>query len=139
VVEQGLPAYLLREIDLVVFPRYVDGKRYVGEVVEIVSESTFEDLDGRCSTICKEGTTIHWNTIAWRANDGTFHAEYDHAQLGDNERKIGFQFFRRLADRTDRGLEAVEAEFHRKHRYVQYLEREGVTDFEELFSFLADL
>jgi hypothetical protein len=33
----------------------------------------------------------------------------------------------------------VEADFHRKHRYVRYLEREGITDGEALFEFLADL
>ncbi|WP_049971371.1 type II/IV secretion system ATPase subunit [Haladaptatus cibarius] len=139
VVEQGLPAYLLREIDLVVFPRYVDGNRYVGELVELVNEDEFAELDGRCGTVRKDGTTIHWNTVAWRDHDGTFQLDYDHPQLGDDEREIGFRFFRRLADRTDRSVEEVETDFHRKHGYVQYLEREGMTDFEELFSFLADL
>ncbi|GAA0245226.1 type II/IV secretion system ATPase subunit [Haladaptatus pallidirubidus] len=139
VVEQGLPAYLLREIDLVVFPRYVDGNRYVGEIVELVSKTEFAELDGRCGTIRKDGTTIHWNTVAWRDHDGTFQTDYDHPQLGDDERKIGFRFFHRLADRTDRSVEEVEGDFHRKHGYIQYLERKGMTNFEELFSFLADL
>ncbi len=139
VVEQGLPAYLLHEIDLVVFPRYVDESRYVGEIVELVDGDEFAEVGGRCGTIRKDGTTIHWNTVAWRDHDGTFDIDYEHPQLGDDDRSIGFQFFERLAGRTDRSIEEVEDEFHRKHRYVQYLEREGTSDFEELFSFLADL
>ncbi|WP_440007370.1 type II/IV secretion system ATPase subunit [Halomicrococcus sp. SG-WS-1] len=139
VIEQGLPPYLLREIDLVVFPQHVDGERYVGEVVELVSEAEFADCDGRCGAIRKEGTTVYWNAVAWRDRDGRFRLDYDHPQLGDDERRVGLHFFDRLAERTDRNVETVEEEFHRKHRYVQYLEREGVTDFDELFSFLADL
>jgi len=34
---------------------------------------------------------------------------------------------------------APTVEFRRNHRYVEYFVREGVTDFEELFAFLADL
>ncbi|WP_327052845.1 type II/IV secretion system ATPase subunit [Halomicrococcus gelatinilyticus] len=139
VIEQGLPPYLLREIDLVVFPQYVDGDRYVGELVELVSEAEFADCDGRCGAIDKDDTTVYWNAVAWRDHDGEFHVDYDHPRLGDDERDLGLHFFDRLADRTDRSVEAVETEFHRKHRYVQYLEREGVADFDELFSFLADL
>jgi len=37
VIERGLPAYLLREVDLVVFPRQVDGERYVSRAVELLS------------------------------------------------------------------------------------------------------
>lgn len=47
--------------------------------------------------------------------------------------------FHRIADRTDRPVRAVEAEYHRKVRYVRYLVEQDVTDFESLFSFLADL
>lgn len=139
VVEQGLSAYLLQEIDLVVFPRNVDGERYVGEVVELVTEDELAELEGRCGRVKKDGVTIYWNALAWRDHEGTFRTKYDHPHLGDDERDIGFRFFHRLAHRTDRSVEAVEDEFHRKHRYVQYLQREGVTDFDELFSFLADL
>jgi hypothetical protein len=40
---------------------------------------------------------------------------------------------------TDRSVDAVEDEFHRKHRYVRYFVREGVDDFDALFDLLADL
>ncbi|SFL00081.1 Type IV secretory pathway ATPase VirB11/Archaellum biosynthesis ATPase [Halogranum rubrum] len=139
VVEQGLPPYLLREIDLVVFPRHVDGERYVGEVVELVSADDYEDVSGRCGVVEKDDTEIHWNTVAWRDTSGEFHLDYAHPQLGDDSRRVGLTTFDRLAARTDRDVEAVEAEFHRKHRYVQYLVREGVEDVETLFDFLADL
>jgi hypothetical protein len=33
----------------------------------------------------------------------------------------------------------VTRDFRRKHRYVEYVVREGIDDFEELFAFLADL
>jgi len=142
VVEQGLPAYLMQELDLVVFPRHVDGDRYVGRVVELLDESEYRDLDRRdddAGTLRKDGTTIYWNTVARRTHDGDFAFAYDHPHLGDGNRDLGMCVFHRLAERTDRPIEAVEDEFHRKHRYVQYLEREGVTDFDELFGFLADL
>ncbi|WP_136717979.1 type II/IV secretion system ATPase subunit [Halorientalis salina] len=142
VVEQGLPPYLLRELDLVVFPRRVDGERYVGRVVELLDERAYRDLDrddDRCGTVRKNGTTIYWNTVAERTHDGNFGFAYDHPQLGDAERDLRTKILDRIATRTDRPLDAVEDEFHRKHRYVQYLEREGVTDFEALFGFLADL
>jgi type IV secretory pathway ATPase VirB11/archaellum biosynthesis ATPase len=156
VIEQGLPAYLLAEIDLVVFPKLVDGDRYVGSVVELVSEGAFERLgDERCGVIEKDGTAVYWNEIAWRDTDGSYQVAYDHPQVGDgderssstprtgsgggDERSLGFRFFDRLATATDRTVEEVEDEFHRKHRYVQYLEREGISDSEELFAFLADL
>ncbi|WP_134669405.1 type II/IV secretion system ATPase subunit [Halorussus marinus] len=142
VVEQGLPPYLLRELDLVVFPRRVDGERYVGEVVELLSESAFEALDAdrsRCGAVRKDDATVYWNTVAYRDTDGRYRFAYDHPQLGDDERDRRHRFFHRLAARGDRTVEDVEAEFHRKHRYVQYLQREGMDDFEALFGFLSDL
>jgi type IV secretory pathway ATPase VirB11/archaellum biosynthesis ATPase len=142
VVEQGLPAYLLQELDLVVFPRHVDGERYVGRAVELLDETAYRRLDcddERSGAIRKDGTTIYWNTVAWRDHDGEFHLAYEHPQLGDDERDRRTALFDHLAERTDRPVEGVEDEFHRKHRYVQYLQREGLTDFEELFGFLADL
>nr|WP_192498318.1 hypothetical protein [Halorussus halophilus] len=146
VVEQGLPPYLLQELDLVVFPRYVEGERYVAEVVELVSESEFRELDAsgaRCGEIRKDETSVYWNTVAWRDHDGEFRVAYDHPQLdGQSEaeaRSLDFRFFHHLAKRTDRTVEEVEAEFHRKHRYVQYLKKEEMNDFEEVFGFLSDL
>jgi type IV secretory pathway ATPase VirB11/archaellum biosynthesis ATPase len=171
VIERGLPAYLLRELDLVVFPHKVAGERYVAHVVEILSEAEFEALDpaatrgvdgidrrGGGGTIHKGDARIHWNTVAWRDTDGEFRIEYDHpalargdgnveatAAVGEVDRggtsagDLGFYVLHRLAERTDRELDAVEAEFHRKHRYVKYLAGEGLDDFEGIFEFLSDL
>jgi len=86
IIEKGVPTYLLGEIDLVAFPRHVDGERYVGEVVEFLDEPPETDGGG---TVEKGGE--------------------------------------------------VEETFHRRHRYVRYLVREGITDFDELFGVLADL
>jgi type IV secretory pathway ATPase VirB11/archaellum biosynthesis ATPase len=148
VVEQGLAPYLLREIDLVVFPRLVDDQRYVGRAVELVTEAAYADLQDRESgpahdraggVVRKADREVHWNTVAWRDTGGDFHLAYDHPDLGDERRSLDLRLFDRIAARTDRDLEAVEAEFHRKHRYVQYLVREEATDFEGLFGFLSDL
>jgi len=140
VVEKGIPTYLLEEIDLVVFPRHVDGDRYVGEVVEFVEEPRFREADGdRCGTIHKDETAIHWNSVCWRRPDGSYGLAYDHPQLGDDERRMETGIFGRLAELRDESVEAVESTFHRRHRYVQYLVREGVSDFGELFEVLADL
>jgi hypothetical protein len=152
VVEQGLPPYLLRELDLVVFPRHVDGERYVGEVVELLDESTYHELDrdDRCGVIRKQGTAVYWNTVAWRRPDGEFAFAYEHPMLDDGEKGEGqahpsdgedrqFHTFERIASLTDRPVGAVEDEFHRKHRYVRYFVREGVDDFDALFDLLADL
>ncbi|MFB6303732.1 MAG: type II/IV secretion system ATPase subunit [Haloferacaceae archaeon] len=146
VIEQGLPAYLLREIDLVVFPHHVDGERYVAEVVEFV-----DDPDGLgdgaavarpglpAGVVEKDGRRVGWNVVAERDVDGGFRFDYAHPELGDAERDLGFRVLHRIADATDRSLEAVEDEFHRKHRYVEYLVREGVDDFDDLFAFVSDL
>ncbi|MFB6232806.1 MAG: ATPase, T2SS/T4P/T4SS family, partial [Haloarculaceae archaeon] len=151
VIEQGLAPYLLRELDLVIFPRHVDGERYVGEVIELVDESTFRDLDrdARCGTIRKRGTAIYWNTVAWRRPDGEFAFASDRpaADEGADGTRVAadrgsdrqFHTFERIAALTDRGVGAVEDEFHRKHRYVKYFVRNGVDDFETLYDLLADL
>ena len=148
VVEQGLPAYLLRELDLVVFPRRVDGERYVGSVVELLSESAYEALpaSARTGVVEKNGTTLYYNTIVWRESDGSFGMAYDHPDLGgdhaatDGEtERSALRVFHRLADATDSDPAAIEREFRRKHGYVEYLLREGVTDMTRLFGFLSDL
>jgi type IV secretory pathway ATPase VirB11/archaellum biosynthesis ATPase len=127
-IEQGVPAYLLGELDLVVFPRHVDGERYVGEVVELVDGDT--DDDGPpVETVEKDGDAVHYRRVAERTPDGEF-------SFADPEH-VGF--FDGLAARTDRPVEAVREEFRRKRRYVEYLDREGVSDFEELFGLLSDL
>nr|WP_276303697.1 type II/IV secretion system ATPase subunit [Halomarina sp. PSR21] len=135
-VEQGLPAYLLAELDLVVFPKRAGGERYVGEVVEFTDGPTTGSGGG---VIERDGTTIHYDTVCERTVDGDFAFAYDHPALGDEARDRRTAVFDRVADRTDRPVEAVEREFLRKHRYVEYLVSEGVRDADELFGFLADL
>jgi type IV secretory pathway ATPase VirB11/archaellum biosynthesis ATPase len=146
VIEQGLPAYLLEEIDLVVFPHHVDGERYVAEAVEFVAgdrdtgPETAVDRPGLPSgTVEKAGREIHWNTVFERDVSGAFHLDYAHPTLGDAARDVGLALFERVADATDRPVEAVEREFHRKRGYVEYMVREGVTDFDRIFEFVSDL
>jgi hypothetical protein len=141
VVERGLAPYLLREIDLVVFPRHVDGERYVGEVVELLDEAEYERLDDqdRCGVITKGDTEVYWNTVAWRTHDGEFGFAYRDEVLGDDDRVVGLTTFDRIAAATDRSTEAVVDEYHAKYRYVRYLVSEGVADVGTLFDLLADL
>ncbi|MEF8905708.1 MAG: type II/IV secretion system ATPase subunit, partial [Haloarculaceae archaeon] len=144
VVERGLPAYLLREIDLVVFPRHVDGERYVGEAVELLSPTELDRLDRSndgedCGRIEKDGTVVCWNRVAYRDHDGVFRFGYDHPGIGDDDRAVRTAAFDRLATRTDQPVETVERSFRRKHGYVEYLVREGRSGVGELFAFLADL
>jgi hypothetical protein len=141
IVEQGLPPYLLREIDLVVFPRRVEGERYVGEVVELLDAAAYEDLNpgGRCGRIEKQGIEVHWNTVAWRTETGGFEIAYDHPALGDEHEHCDVHTFSRIADLTDRPTAVVEEEFHRKHRYVEHMVREDIDDFDAVFELLADL
>jgi type IV secretory pathway ATPase VirB11/archaellum biosynthesis ATPase len=148
VVEQGLPVYLLRELDLVAFPRRVDGERYVGSVVELLSESAYEALpaSARTGVVEKDGTTLYYNTVLWREPDGSFGMGYDHPDLGGEDaatdgetHRNALRVFHRLADATDSDPAAIEREFRRKHGYVEYLLREGVTDMTRLFGFLSDL
>ncbi len=140
-VEQGLPPYLLREVDLVVFPRKADGDRYVGEVVELLDEQSFRDLDADegCGVIRKDEGAVYWNRIANRTPDGEFEFAYSHPDLGDDERDCRIQTLARIAELTDRDRSDVEAEFHRKHRYVEHMIREGIDEFDALFELLADL
>jgi len=144
VIEQGLPPYLLTEIDLVVFPRHVEGERYVGEAVELFDVGTAgtNGPDGRSEpdgVIEKNGYEIGWNRVFERDPDGGWAFAYDHPNLGDDERALGHGVFDALAERTDRRVEEVEEEFHRKHRYVRYMRQAELTDLEELFGFLSDL
>ena len=163
VIERGLPPYLLREVDLVVFPRQVGRDRYVAQAVEPLSPEEYDALDpaarrsrtgdprhGGAAVVEKGGTAVHYNTIAWREPDGTFRmdgAPTDEGTTSDSRNPADagagtgrrIHALARLAERTDRDVEAVEAEFAAKHRYVEYLVRDGVNDFDELFEFLADL
>ena len=155
VIERGLPPYLLREIDLVVFPRQVGGERYVSRAVELLSADEYEALDseakhsptgnpkhGGADVVDKGGEAVYYNTVAWRDADDEFRfpgapgTDRQSAVPGDGRR---LHAFARLAEHTDRGIEAVESEFASKHRYVEYLVRDGIDDFDALFEFLADL
>ncbi|TKX57192.1 secretion system protein [Halorubrum sp. SS7] len=165
--ERDLPARLLREVDLVVFPRQVDGERYVSRAIEPLSEAAYDDLDpaakrspsgdpkrGGAGVVEAGGESVRYNTVAWRDGDGAF--RFPGAPGGDAEGSSGgataagdapsdgrggprFRVFDRIAARTDRDREAVAAEFASKRRYVEYLVRDGVDDPEALFEFLADL
>jgi hypothetical protein len=118
-------------------------------VVELLDEQSFRDLDRdeRCGVVRKEGTAVYWNTVAWRDPDGGFGFAYDHPALSedatagatDTDRVCEMHTFERIASLTDRSVDAVEDEFHRKHRYVRYFVQEDVDDFDDLFDLLADL
>ncbi len=140
VVEQGLPPYLLRELDLVVFPKHVGGERYVGEAVEFVSAEAYERCSGRCGVVEKAGTEVYWNQVFRRTTEGTFEFGYADPDLHDvTTSRCDLRSFESLAARTNRPVAEVEAEFRRKHRYVQYLVETDYSDFDELFGFLCDL
>ena len=134
VVEQGLPPYLLRELDLVVFPRRVDGERYVGEVVELLDEREYDQLDQtqRSGVVEKKETAIYWRAITWRTDDDSF-------EFVGEDSAAGITTLTSIAEQTNRPREAVEDEFRRKHRYVRHIVQQEIDDFEELFSLLADL
>lgn len=137
-VEKGLPPYLLREVDLVVFPRRVDGERYVGDVIELLDEQSYSELDSDSErgVVRKQGTPVYWNRIAGRGTDGGFEFADDYTEETD---EYQMRTLHRIATVTDRTLSAVRAEFQRKHRYVKHMLREEISDFEELFELLADL
>ncbi|GGM68747.1 type IV secretory pathway ATPase VirB11/archaellum biosynthesis ATPase [Halarchaeum rubridurum] len=124
VTERGLPAYLLREVDLVVFPRHVDGERYVGELVELVRDDD-APADGE---VVNDGVAVRYRRLVERTHDGGFRVSGGESA-----------FLARLAARTDRHVDDVRAEYERKHRYVRYLVEHDVSDVDALFSFLADL
>jgi len=154
VIERGLPAYLLREVDLVVFPRQVDGERYVSRAVELLSEAEYEALDpeatrsrtgnpkhGGAGVVDKGTEAVYYNTVAWRDADGEFRfpgAPESGAPTASRD-DPRLHALARIADNTDRDVDAVESEFASKRRYVEYLVRDGIDDFDALFEFLADL
>ena len=138
VVEQDVPAYLLEEIDLVVFPHRSGGDRYVARAVEFLSPEQAEQLPpGAGECIEKAGTEIHYNEVFSRDVEGEFSLAGPTDPANPDDR--GFRLFHRIAAGTDRSPDAVEQEFRRKRRYVEFLDAEGVTAFEDLFDLLADL
>jgi type IV secretory pathway ATPase VirB11/archaellum biosynthesis ATPase len=139
VIEKGFPAYLLLEIDLVVFPRDVDGERYVGSAVELLSEREAAEADYPTERIEKDGTAIHYSRILERTPADEWEFAYCHPELGDPTERRELRAFERLAERTNRTPAAVESEYRRKHGYVEYLVREEISDVGTLFGFLSDL
>ena len=97
------------------------------------------DHVGDTRAVEKDGTVVHHNRILHRSPDGDWSFAYDHPKLGDPTARRGLRTLDRIAERTDRPIEAVEAEFHRKHGYVEYMVREGMTDAADMFGFLSDL
>jgi len=132
-VETGVSPRLLSDIDLVVFPKHVEGDRHVGSAVELLSEREAERIDRPTERVTTDGVTVHYNRILTRTPDGGWEFAYEHPKLGDPTADRGFETLDRIATRTNRSVDAVEAEFHRKHGYVEYLVRDGVSDFEDLF------
>lgn len=139
VIEKGLPAYLLLEIDLVVFPERVGGERCVGSAIELLSEREAAQLDVATECIEKDGVTVHYNRALERTPNDAWEFGYRHPKLGDPATKMGIRTLDRIADETNRSIEAVEAEYHRKFDYVEYFLDDGLTDFDSLFAFLSDL
>ena len=138
-IEKGVSPRLLFEIDLVVFPKHAEDGRHVGSAVELLSEGEAERTDRPTETVTTDGVTVHYSRVVTRTADGGWEFAYEHPKLGDPTADRGFETLGRIADRTNRPIDAVEAEFHRKHGYVEYLVRDGVSDFEALFGFLSDL
>ena len=141
IVEQGLPPYLLREIDLVVFPRRVDGQRYVGEVVELLGETAYSSLDSDadCGVIRKQGTPVYWHRIARRTPDGEFEVALEGGESRGQAETCPVKTIERIAALTDRPVSAVRDDFDTKHRYVQHMVEQGIDDFDDLFDLLSDL
>ncbi len=63
----------------------------------------------------------------------------DNDTSGDQRPTCDMRVLHRIAEQTDRPVQAVEAEYHRKLRYVRYLVEHGIDDVDALFEFLADL
>ena len=137
--DAGLSPRLLSEIDLVVFATQADGDRYVDSAVELFPEPAAERLDRPTDAVFEGETPIHYDRIVERTPGGAWEFAYNHPKLGDPTERRALETFARLAERTDRSPDAVESEFHRKHRYVEYLVRTGVSDLDALFGFVSDL
>ncbi|MFB6127884.1 MAG: type II/IV secretion system ATPase subunit [Halolamina sp.] len=150
-VEQGLPTYLLSEIDLAVFPHRVDGERYVAEAVELLPADRVDGDEGRPDSEDDSRRTAGDVGVVEKGEAGVgYHVAYrrrtdgSYAFAGDDDVRSALDgpavaLFERVADATDRDVDAVEREFRRKHQYVRYLRDEGVDDFDAVFGFLADL
>jgi type IV secretory pathway ATPase VirB11/archaellum biosynthesis ATPase len=138
-LEAQVPTHLLPKIDLIVVPAAVEGDRYVETAVEVLSADEAEQLACSTEPIATTGGAIHYNRVAHRTAEGGWEFAYRHPKLGDPASTRACRTLERLATRTNRPLTEVETEFHRKHGYVEYLVRAGVSDRDALFGFLNDL
>ena len=145
VIEQGVPAYLVNEIDLVVFPRRHGNHRYVGSAVEMLSQRAYERLPAaaRTDVIRRDGSTLYTNEVFWRGADGAPRLAYSHPAVvgagsgpGDEEYR-GMGLIETIARRTDQPSAAVGSSFHAKVGLVRALTEAGVTDMPTLIELIA--
>ena len=145
VIEQGVPPYLLGEIDLVVFPKRVGSHRYVGSAVEVLGREAADALPGeaRTTTIRKDGSTLYTNEIFWRGADGAPRLAYDHPDLTGCSAAAGRREFRAMgifeaiARRVDRPPMTVETEFRRKLETVMALTDAAIGDMPTLIDLVG--
>ena len=145
VIEQGVPAYLLGEIDLVVFPKRVGAQRYVGAAVEVLDRDAHAALpdEARSGIVQKDGSRLYTNELVWRGADGAPRTAYDH-QTGaggprttDRRANRAMGVIDAIARRTDQPPPAVEAEFLAKLETVCALTDAGVGDMATLIEIIG--
>jgi type IV secretory pathway ATPase VirB11/archaellum biosynthesis ATPase len=145
VIEQGVPAYLLGEIDLVVFPKRVGAQRYVGAAVEVLDRDAHAALpdEARSGIVQKDGSRLYTNELVWRGADGAPRTAYDH-QTGaggprttDRRANRAMGVIDAIARRTDQPPPAVEAEFRSKLETVCALTDAGVGDMATLIEIIG--
>jgi hypothetical protein len=140
VIEQGVPAYLMGEIDLVVFPKRVGTHRYVGSAVELLGRGAHEALpeEARTGVIRKDDSVLYTNELFWRGADGAPRMAFDHPSRGgsgatpDSRASRGMGIIDAIAQRIDRPPAAVEAEFRAKIETVAALTDAGVAEMSTL-------
>ena len=145
VIEQGVPAYLLGQIDLVVFPKRVGARRYVGTAVEVLGREAHDALpdEARTGVICKDDTKLYTNEVVWRGADGAARIAYDHPTLSEGAEGSGRRAYRAMgvidaiARRTDRPPSAVEAEFRAKLETICALTSAGIEDMSTLIELIG--
>ncbi len=114
-VEQDLGIHLLAAVDLLVFPRFVAGERFVGTVCTPFQYSTTDDE----STITRNGTTIGYETLIERSPNGEFAIPADDS---------GFdRLFEPLGGRTNTAVETIATSYRDRRRRVTKLLAEGAS------------
>ncbi|WP_330631338.1 type II/IV secretion system ATPase subunit [Halocatena halophila] len=114
-VEQGLGIHLLAAVDLLVFPRFVGGERFVGTVCTPFQSLTNDDE----TTITRNGTTIGYETLIERSPNGEFAISSDSSPFN--------RLFEPLGARTNTAVETIEASYHDRRRRVTRLLAKGST------------